>query len=275
MVSLTTAAPKASPTARALSIAGSDSGGGAGIQADLKTFAAFGAYGMSVITAVTAQNTLGVQGVQALSADFVRLQFESVIGDLGADAVKTGMLGDAAVVRAVAGMLAQAQIQRLLVDPVMVAKSGDHLLAVDALDALRDELLPLALVLTPNLPEAEVLLGERIRTLADMEQAVQRLHALGPRWIVLKGGHAEGETVTDLLFDGQTIWRLDSPRIPTAHTHGTGCTFSAAMTAAVAAGAEVPQAFELAKRYTHAAIAHNPGLGGGHGPLNHLVTGWR
>lgn len=256
---------------RALTIAGSDSGGGAGIQADLKTFSAFGVYGMSVLTAVTAQNTVGVQGVETLAPAFIAQQFASVVGDIGVDALKTGMLGTADVVTTVAAMIAQAGLTNLVVDPVMVAKSGDHLLAADAVHVLRTHLLPLALVITPNVPEAETLVGGPIRTRDEMHAAAQRLHALGPRWVVVKGGHMGGATVTDLLYDGETFQSLDSPRIDTPHTHGTGCTFSAAMTACVAQGRTVPDAFATAKRYTHAAITSAPGLGHGHGPLNHLV----
>jgi hydroxymethylpyrimidine/phosphomethylpyrimidine kinase len=257
--------------ARALTIAGSDSGGGAGIQADLKTFSAFGVYGMSVLTAITAQNTVGVQGVETLTPAFIRAQFESVVGDIGVDALKTGMLGTADVVAAVAAMIAAAGLTRLVVDPVMVAKSGDHLLAEDAVNALKTHLLPLALVITPNVPEAETLVGGPIRTHDEMRAAARRLHVLGPRWIVVKGGHMGGETVTDLLYDGAAFRSLDTPRIETPHTHGTGCTFSAAMAACLAQGRSVPDAFAAAKRYTHAAIAAAPGLGHGHGPLNHLV----
>lgn len=256
---------------RALTIAGSDSGGGAGIQADLKTFSAFGVYGMSVLTAVTAQNTVGVQGVETLTPSFIRRQFESVISDIGVDALKTGMLGTAAVVAAVAAMIAKAGLTNLVVDPVMIAKSGDHLLADDAVSALKTALLPLALVITPNVPEAETLVGGPIQTLDDMRAAAKRLYDLGPRWVVVKGGHMGGAVVTDLLYDGVAFQSLDTPRIATQHTHGTGCTFSAAMTACIAQGRSVPDAFAAAKRYTHAAIIAAPGLGHGHGPLNHLV----
>ena len=257
---------------RALTIAGSDSGGGAGIQADMKTFSAFGVYGMSVLTAITAQNTVGVQGVETLTPAFIRMQFASVVSDIGVDALKTGMLGTAAVVAAVAAMIADAGLTNLVVDPVMVAKSGDHLLAEDAVHALRTRLLPLALVITPNVPEAETLVGGPIETVDDMKAAARRLHTLGPRWVVVKGGHMGGETVTDLLYDGSAFQSLDTPRLATPHTHGTGCTFSAAMTACLAKGRSVPDAFAAAKRYTHAAIAAAPGLGHGHGPLNHLVS---
>ncbi len=256
---------------RALTIAGSDSSGGAGIQADLKTFSAFGVYGMSVLTAVMAQNTVGVQGVETLTPAFIRLQFASVVGDIGVDALKTGMLGTADVVAAVAAMIAESGLTNLVVDPVMVAKSGNHLLAEDAVSALKTHLLPLALVITPNVPEAETLVGGPIRTLDDMREAAKRLHALGPRWVVVKGGHMGGATVTDLLYDGTAFQLLDTPRIETPHTHGTGCTFAAAMVACIAQGRSVPDAFAAAKRYTHAAITAAPGLGHGHGPLNHLV----
>ncbi len=262
---------QSSVLARALTIAGSDSGGGAGIQADLKTFSAFGVYGMSVLTAVTAQNTVGVQGVETLTPAFIRAQFESVVSDIGVDALKTGMLGTADVVAAVAAMIAESGLTKLVVDPVMMAKSGDHLLAEDAVSALKARLLPLALVITPNVPEAETLVGGPIRTHDDMRAAAKRLHALGPRWVVVKGGHMGGEIVTDLLYDGASFQLLDTPRIDTPHTHGTGCTLSAAMAACIAKGQSVPDAFVAAKRYTHAAIAAAPGLGHGHGPLNHLV----
>jgi len=267
--------PSAQPLARALSIAGSDSGGGAGIQADLKTFSAFGVYGMSAITAITAQNTVGVQGVHPLSPEFIALQFASVVDDLGVDAVKTGMLGDTDVVLTVAAMIADAGLARLVVDPVMVSKSGADLLQPSAVNALRQSLLPLAMVVTPNLPEAQALVGGRIATVADMAEAARQIHALGPRWVVLKGGHADGERVVDLLYDGQQIQTLESQRLHTEHTHGTGCTFAAAMTAVLARGSSVTEAFTEAKRYTLAAIENNPGLGRGHGPLNHLLDGYR
>ncbi len=262
---------------RALTIAGSDSGGGAGIQADLKTFSAFGVYGMSVLTAVTAQNTVGVQGVEVLPPAFVAAQFESVVSDIGVDALKTGMLATADIVTTVAAGIAAAGLTRLVVDPVMVAKSGDHLLAAAAVTAMRDALLPLALVVTPNLPEATALIGgvaTAINTRQGMREAARRLHALGPRWVVVKGGHlvaGGGDTVPDVLFDGAAFEERETPRLATVHTHGTGCTFSAAMTACLARGHTVPQAFAAAKAYTHAAIAAAPGLGHGHGPLNHLV----
>lgn len=259
--------------ARALTVAGSDSGGGAGIQADVKTFHAFGAYGMSVLTAITAQNTVGVQGVEVLTPAFVAAQFDSVAGDIGVDALKTGMLATAEIVDVVAARIAAWGLTRLVVDPVMIAKSGDALLAAAAVAAVRDRLLPLALVVTPNLPEAETLVGGKIASVDDMREAARRLHALGPRWVVMKGGHLGGDgPVPDILSDGREFWLRESPRLVTPHTHGTGCTFSAAMTACLAAGGSVPDAFARAKDYTHRAIAAAPGLGRGHGPLNHLVT---
>ncbi len=259
---------------RALSIAGSDSGGGAGIQADIKTFGAFGCYGMSVITALTAQNTLGVSAIAPVSVDFIRAQFAAVVDDIGVDALKTGMLGDAATVAAVSALITEAKLTRLVVDPVMIAKSGAKLLDEAAVHTLRRDLLPLALVVTPNLPEAEALLGATVRSEADRAEAARRIHAMGPRWVVLKGGHADGDEVTDLLYDGESFHRETSPRIHTRHTHGTGCTFAAAMTAVLARGEAVPKAFVLAKRFVAEAIANNPGLGGGHGPLNHLLPGY-
>ena len=260
--------------ARALSIAGSDSGGGAGIQADLKTFSAFSTYGMSVITALTAQNTVGVQAVLPVSTDFIGAQFQSVVDDIGVDALKTGMLGSAAVVECVCALIAAANLTRLVVDPVMVSKSGAKLLDPSAVAAVSLQLLPLALVVTPNLPEAEVLVGGSINSADDMAEAARKIHALGPRWVVLKGGHATGERVLDLLYDGNRFHSLESQRIDTPHTHGTGCTFSAAMTAALARGQDVPSAFALAKRYVCEAIQTNPGLGHGHGPLNHMLGGF-
>ena len=256
---------------RALTVAGSDSGGGAGIQADLKTFHAFGVYGMSVLTAITAQNTLGVQGIELLSPAFVAAQFDSVVSDLGTDALKTGMLATPEIVAVVAECITAWNLTNLIVDPVMIAKSGDALLSEAAVTAVRERLLPLALVVTPNLPEAETLVGGPITTQDAMREAAKRLHALGPRWVVMKGGHLGGDTVPDMLHDGREFWLRESPRLHTPHTHGTGCTFSAAMTASIAGGATVPDAFAAAKEYTHRAIAAAPGFGGGHGPLNHLV----
>lgn len=262
-------------TARALTIAGSDSGGGAGIQADLKTFEALGVFGASAITAVTAQNTVGVQGVHPLPPDFVALQIDSVLGDIGADAIKTGMLADAAIVAAVAQRLRAHGATRLVVDPVMVAKGGDALLAPDARGAVIAEILPLALVVTPNLPEAAALLGMPVRGTFDMRAAARAIHALGPRHVVIKGGHDQDprESV-DLWFDGASFTAFRAERIPTANTHGTGCTFASAIAAGLARGLDVGPAIAAAKDYVTGAIraGADMGIGHGHGPVSHF---WR
>jgi hydroxymethylpyrimidine/phosphomethylpyrimidine kinase len=258
---------------KALTIAGSDSGGGAGIQADLKTFMAHGVYGASAITGVTAQNTLGVRAVELLPPAMVAAQIAAVLEDIGADAVKTGMLGSAAIIATVADSLERFGVGQLVVDPVMIAKSGDRLLAEEAVTALRERLLPLALVITPNLPEAAVLLGRPVREVADMPAAARDLRALGPRYVLLKGGHLPGDEVVDLLDDGQTTVRLESPRIPTRHTHGTGCTLSAAIAALLARGLPVDDAVREARAYLIEAIEHAVAIGGGHSPVAHLVRG--
>jgi len=254
----------------ALTIAGSDSGGGAGIQADLKTFTAFGIYGMTVITSVTAQNTQGVLGIHDLPAAFVSLQLEAVLGDLPVDAAKTGMLSNAGIIRAVAALLHQREVKNLVVDPVMVAKSGHRLLQEEALRALRDELLPLATVLTPNLPEAEVLTGQKISGPDQMRRAAEKIRRMGPAHVLIKGGHLEGRAI-DILFDGETFAELPADRVSTRHTHGTGCTLSAAIAALLAAGQPVSEAVSAAKDFITRAIREAPGLGHGHGPLNHFV----
>jgi len=259
-------------TARALTIAGSDSGGGAGIQADLKTFSAFGVYGMSVLTAVTAQNTVGVFGVEELSLGLIAAQLDAVLTDIGTDAAKTGMLSSAAIVRLVAQKVREHEIARLVVDPVMVAKSGDTLLAEDARAALRDLLLPLALVVTPNTPEAEALTGLRVRSLEEMRAAAVQLAARGARWVVVKGGHLPlADEAIDLVYDGRTFTALRSPRYASKNTHGTGCTFSAAITAGLARGLPPLEAIQRAKAYVSRAIETALALGQGHGPTNHLV----
>jgi len=255
--------------ARALTVAGSDSGGGAGIQADLKTFHQFRVYGMSAITAITAQNTLGVAGVYPLPTEAVTQQMKEVLRDIGADAVKTGMLFSAEIIAAVADQIKAFQIGKLVVDPVMIAKGGAKLLRDEAVTALKERLLPLALVVTPNLPEAEVLSGMTISSLKDMEEAARRIHQLGVRHVVIKGGHMQGDDFADLLFDGETFASYPNKRIHTRHTHGTGCTFSAALTALLARGLELPSAVAQAQQYIIAAIASAPELGGGHGPTNH------
>ncbi len=255
----------------ALTIAGSDSGGGAGIQADLKTFQALGVYGMSAITAVTAQNTVGVHAVQELSPEVVAAQIDAVISDIGVDGAKTGMLASAPIIRAVAERLRHWDLGPVLVvDPVMVAKSGDRLLREDAVRALVDELLPLAVVVTPNIPEAEVLVGHAIRTDDDVRAAAREIVALGPRSVVMKGGHRSGDA-TDLFFDGIRELRLETRRIDTRSTHGTGCTFSAAIAARIALGDELADAVRAAKAYLTAALEHAVPLGAGHGPVAH---GW-
>ena len=257
-----------------LTIAGSDSGGGAGIQADLKAFAARGVYGMSALTAITAQNTVGVQGVFELPAEFVGQQIDSVMSDIGADAWKTGMLSNAEIIRVVAGRVRRYKMERLVIDPVMVAKSGDPLLREEAREALVEELVPLAYVITPNHHEAQVLTGLDINTLEDMRAAAAAIHGMGARNVVVKGGHLPGATdATDVLYDGREFTELDAPRIDTPNTHGTGCTFASAIAAELAKGNEVPAAVRIAKEYLTAALraAVDLHIGHGHGPLNHFL----
>jgi hydroxymethylpyrimidine/phosphomethylpyrimidine kinase len=260
----------------ALTIAGSDSGGGAGIQADLKTFAAHGVYGTSAITAVTAQNTLGVTAWEPVSSDLVIAQIEAVADDFLPAAVKTGMLATAAIVESVAATIASLDLPNLVVDPVMIAKGGDRLLRDDGVASIKAELLKLAEVVTPNIPEAEVLAGGSIRTVEDMRAAARRIRALGPRVVVVKGGHREDPAnpaiVIDVVCMPDTEFDLRGPRLDTRHTHGTGCTFAAAIAANLALGQPVQQAVRSAREYLEGAIRHAPGLGAGHGPLNHF---WR
>ncbi|HZF55365.1 MAG TPA: bifunctional hydroxymethylpyrimidine kinase/phosphomethylpyrimidine kinase [Polyangiaceae bacterium] len=257
---------------RALTIAGSDSGGGAGIQADLKTFSAFGAFGMSAIAALTAQNTLGVTGIHAVPIDFLALQIDAVMSDIGANGVKTGMLATAAVVELVAAKVREHRIENLVVDPVMVAKSGHTLLEEGAQNAVREVLLPLALVATPNLPEAEVLTKMRIEGLDGMREAAVRLHDRGVRYAVIKGGHLENTSESiDIVFDGREHIEIRAPRISTRNTHGTGCTFSAAIAAGLARGLSPIAAIRRAKRYVTRAIEGGLAIGAGHGPTNHLA----
>ena len=254
----------------ALTIAGSDSGGGAGIQADLKTFFAFGVYGSSVLTSITAQNTRGVLGIHDLPSSFVALQMDAVLTDIGADAAKTGMLSTAEIISAVSENVRRHGLQKLVVDPVMVAKSGDRLLQEDAQNALKELLLPLAMVVTPNLPEAEALSGLNISSPEEMRQAATIIHALGPQHVLIKGGHLSGEAV-DILYDGKTFSEFAAPRIDTPHTHGTGCTYSAAIAAGLALERSVLDAVDVAKQYITRAIEGGLPLGGGHGPLNHMI----
>lgn len=255
---------------KALTIAGSDSGGGAGIEADLKTFAALRVYGTCVITSVTAQNTLGVQGAFDLPPEFVGRQLDSVLSDIGAGAVKTGMLANSGIIEVVAAKVREYGIKKLVIDPVMVAKSGDLLLARDACQALKEKLLPLALVITPNLDEARVLTGREISNEDAMAAAARDLHDLGAPYVVIKGGHLTG-AATDILFDGKEIRTFTTPRLDNRHTHGTGCTFSAALAAFLARGQGVPEAVAGAKDYIIRSIRQARAIGHGYGPVHHLV----
>ncbi|MFX3623567.1 MAG: bifunctional hydroxymethylpyrimidine kinase/phosphomethylpyrimidine kinase [Ectobacillus sp.] len=257
-------------TYKALTIAGSDSGGGAGIQADLKTFQELRVFGMSAITAVTAQNTLGVQGVYPLSPEAVVQQIRSIGTDMGTDAVKTGMLFSSEIIEAVAGEIKSFGWKNIVVDPVMIAKGGASLLQKEAVQALKSHLLPLATVVTPNIPEAEVLTGMAIRTLEDRKQAAQHLRELGVQYVVIKGGHDElEEKAIDMLYDGSEFFYFESKRIETKNTHGTGCTFAAAVTAELAKGNDVREAVATAKAFIQAAIEDDLQIGQGHGPTNH------
>jgi hydroxymethylpyrimidine/phosphomethylpyrimidine kinase len=258
---------------RVLIIAGSDSGGGAGIQADLKAVTALGAFGMTAITALTAQNTLGVHGVLPVPLDFLRQQIAVVLDDLGADALKTGMLADSATIDAVCDEItARAPGLPLVADPVMVAKGGHPLLVPEAAETLKRRLLPIAAVLTPNLPEAEALCGFAIQDVGAMHQAAKALLALGPKAVLLKGGHLPGDEVVDLLATGARIEIFRDRRIATRHTHGTGCTLASAVAAGLAQGLSLRDSVIRARAYVRAAIASAPGFGAGHGPLNHAVT---
>ncbi|RST17141.1 bifunctional hydroxymethylpyrimidine kinase/phosphomethylpyrimidine kinase [Streptomyces sp. WAC05374] len=253
-----------------LTVAGSDSGGGAGIQADLKTMLALGVHGMSVITAVTAQNSLGVQGAWELPAEAVRAQYRSVVDDIGVQAVKTGMLASAALVETVAELLAGTDAP-VVVDPVGVSKHGDSLLAASALDSVRERLLPVATVATPNLDEVAQLTGVRVGDEADLRRAAAAVLEFGPCWALIKGGHLAGDAV-DLLTDGTQEHWLRAPRHDNRHTHGTGCTLASAIAAGLGKGLDVPEAVREAKAYVTGAIAAGFALGGGIGPVDH---GWR
>ena len=259
----------------ALTIAGSDSGGGAGIQADLKTFAAHGVYGTSALTAVTAQNSLGVTMSLAIPAEVVTAQMGAVVSDFGAHSAKTGMLANAGIVEAVAAAIEELEIPWLIVDPVMLAKSGDRLLDEDAVEALRSELLRRAFVVTPNVPEAEVLSGMRIESSADCREAARRIHALGPSCVIVKGGHLPTSDIVDLLYDGRQFDDFRTERVPGGHTHGTGCTFSAALAAHLALERGLREAIPLAQAYVEGAIRNAPQLGLGNGPMNHFWEGRR
>ena len=258
---------------KAMTIAGSDSGGGAGIQADLKTFAALGVYGTSVLTAITAQNTLGVTGVHEVPVEMVAAQIEAVIGDIGADVAKTGMLFSRDIIETVAREMAHFRVDRLVVDPVMVAKSGDRLMREDAVEAMRRSLLPLATVVTPNVPEAETLAEMKIESRDDARRAADRIVGMGAKAVVVKGGHLPGPPV-DLFYDGREFCEFEAPRIETRNTHGTGCAFASAIAAGLATGMGVTEAVGAAKEYVTEAIRRSFDIGEGHGPLNHFYKSW-
>ncbi|MCB5182276.1 bifunctional hydroxymethylpyrimidine kinase/phosphomethylpyrimidine kinase [Streptomyces antimicrobicus] len=265
-------APRRPVPPRCLTVAGSDSGGGAGIQADLKTMLALGVHGMSVLTAVTAQNSLGVRGAWELPAEAVTAQYRAVVDDIGVDAVKTGMLSSAPLVETVAELLAGTAAPAV-VDPVGVSKHGDALLAASALDAVRTELLPRATVATPNLDEVEQLTGLRVESEDDMRRAADAVLGFGPRWVLVKGGHlAAGHEAVDLLSDGRQERWLRAPRHGNRHTHGTGCTLASAIAAGLAKGLTVPEAVTAGKEYVTGAIAAGFALGAGIGPVDHA---WR
>ncbi|HEX9886233.1 MAG TPA: bifunctional hydroxymethylpyrimidine kinase/phosphomethylpyrimidine kinase [Longimicrobiales bacterium] len=260
------------PLSVALSIAGSDSGGGAGIQADLKTFHAFGVFGATAVTAITVQNTLGVQAVHAIPADIVRMQISAVVDDLAPSAVKTGMLASRELVEAVGAALVRHALPNYVLDPVMVATSGDRLLDADAESAVARILVPLATVVTPNLPEASVLTGLGVNDVSDLSRAARALVDMGAAAALVKGGHLPSDEVVDVLWDGREERSWRRPRIRTGHTHGTGCTLSAAVAAGLARGRPLPDAVAAALDYVARAIREAPGLGGGRGPLNHFVA---
>jgi hydroxymethylpyrimidine/phosphomethylpyrimidine kinase len=263
---------------RALSIAGSDSGGGAGIQADLKTFSALGCYGMTVITALTAQNTVTVSGIHPVPPEFIVLQMDAVMTDIGADAVKIGMLHSPEVIMAVASCLRQYDCKHIVLDPVMVTRNGDKLLQDDAVQALKDHLFPLAAVITPNLAEASLLLGREVTNRSQMLDACQDLALLGCDRVFLKGGALTGSTSVDILYDGlnDEIMELESPRVDTRNSHGTGCTISSAIAASLAKGMELPAAVREAKAYIDGALQGGAEvkIGAGHGPVHHFYNWW-
>ncbi len=266
---------------RTLTVAGSDSGGGAGIQADLKTFSALGCFGMSAITALTAQNTVAVTGIQEIAPEFVARQIDAVIEDIGVDAVKIGMLSSPGIIETVADRLEAHGIARVVLDPVMVAKSGDKLLRDESIDALKTRLIPIATVITPNIPEAEVLLGEPLGTKADLENAARSLADLGSTSVLIKGGHFTTEDSDDCLYvrteDGSEIHWFPDKRVDSPNTHGTGCTLSSAIAAHLAKGERIADAVKLAKQYISEAIAAGAAyqIGHGHGPVHHFYDLWK
>jgi hydroxymethylpyrimidine/phosphomethylpyrimidine kinase len=258
------------PVYRALTIAGSDSSGGAGIQADLKTFAALNVYGTSAITAVTAQNTLGVISVEPLVADLVTAQIEAVAGDIELHATKTGMLATAAIVEAVTAAIDELDLPRLVVDPVLVASSGNPLLDEDGVQVMRAELLPRALVVTPNIPEAEILSNYPIHSMEDIQEAARRIHDLGPTAVLITGGHRSGDVVVDVLYDGDRFLEIRTDRVPDRQVHGTGCTFASAVAAYLAQGISLEQAAQRAQSYVASAIRHAFSAGQGRQLLDHF-----
>ena len=257
----------------ALTIAGSDSGGGAGIQADLKTFTAFKVFGLSAITGLTAQNTRGVQGVELPATDFIAAQLRSVLEDIGADAAKTGMLATADIIRTVAATVREFGLRNLVVDPVMIAASGDALMQHEAAPVMRELLFPLATVVTPNLDEATILCQRKIRTEEEMQEAARAIHAMGAEHVLVKGGHLPGELVVDLLYDGREFVRRESRRIP-GEFHGTGCTLSSAIAAGLAKGLPVREAVATAQAYVTLGLQTAPAVGRGRRPLNHFPEGF-
>jgi hydroxymethylpyrimidine kinase/phosphomethylpyrimidine kinase/thiamine-phosphate diphosphorylase len=261
-----------SPQGAVLTVAGSDSGGGAGIQADMKTVTLLGSYGASVITALTAQNTRGVSGIHAAPPEFVALQLETVFSDIGVDVIKSGMLFSAEIINVVAAAVARHRKRFLIVDPVMIAKGGANLIDTNAVLALKTELLPLTYLLTPNIPEAEALTGTVIGDEVSMRRAAAELYGMGARNILLKGGHLDSSEAVDLFHDGSSFRQLSAQRLDTVNTHGTGCTLSAAIAAFLARGEPLPVAIDRAKQFITAAIRHARPLGQGHGPVNHYAA---
>lgn len=259
---------------KALTIAGSDSGAGAGIQADLKTFAAHGVYGTSAITAITAQNTVGVTAVLAVTPKLVGAQIDTIIADIGAHAVKTGMLANTAIIDLVAKKIRQHRLKNIVVDPVMVATSGDLLIEKSAVAALRSKLIPLATVVTPNIPEAEVLTGMKLRSAEEIKEAAKRIVKMGAKTVLIKGGHLKGSAM-DLFYDGKKFTALNAPRIVTKNTHGTGCTLSAAIAANLAKGQDIVAAVTNAKSYITDALRHSYRIGSGHSPVHHFYRYWK
>lgn len=262
---------KNSKLPKVLTIAGSDSGGGAGIQADLKTFTVLGCYGMSVITAVTAQNTIGILGIHPISVDIIEKQIIAVMEDIGADVIKTGMLWNADIINVVANTLKKYSFKYLVVDPVLVAKSGDILLKRESVETLKKELLPMAWIVTPNIPELEEISGKRIEKFTDLINSVEEILSLGSKYVLVKGGHTKEEMIVDRLFSAEgKFCEFPHPRIDTNSTHGTGCTLSSAIACYLAYGYDTSMAVSKAIEFVWNAIKTAPSIGKGHGPLNHL-----